>query len=150
MFLYSIIIIGAIIALDQAIKSKVIDKIMPYSNLEVIRNFFYITYVENRGIAFGLFKGNRMIFIVATSIISLVLGFYILKFSKKHVGITICLALIVGGAIGNLIDRIRLGYVVDYMHFTIFPPVFNLADSAIVCGAIVLSILLIFNKNITL
>jgi len=150
MFLYSIIIIGAIIALDQAIKSKVIDKIMPYSNLEVIKNFFYITYVENRGIAFGLFKGNRVIFIVATSIISLILGFYIFKFSKKHVGITICLALIVGGAIGNLIDRIRLGYVVDYMHFTIFPPVFNLADSAIVCGAIVLSILLIFSKNITL
>ena len=112
--MYSIIIIGAIIALDQFIKFKVIEEIMPYSSLEVIKNLFYITYVENRGISFGLFKGNR------------------------------------SGAIGNLIDRIRLGYVVDYIHFTFFPPVFNLADSAIVCGAIILSCLLIFNKNITL
>lgn len=148
--MYSIFIIGLIIFLDQVIKSEVIEKIMPYSTLEVIKNFFYITYVENRGISFGLFKGNREIFIVLTLIISLVLCFYVFKFHKKYVGITICLALIVGGAIGNLIDRIRLGYVVDYIHFTFFPPVFNLADSAIVCGAIALSCLLLFNKNITL
>ena len=148
--MYSIIIIGAIIALDQFIKFKVIEEIMPYSSLEVIKNLFYITYVENRGISFGLFKGNRTIFIILILIISLVLCFYIFKLNKRYIGITICLALIVSGAIGNLIDRIRLGYVVDYIHFTFFPPVFNLADSAIVCGAIILSCLLIFNKNITL
>ncbi|HWQ29814.1 MAG TPA: signal peptidase II, partial [Negativicutes bacterium] len=61
---------------------------------------------------------------------------------------TICLSLILGGAIGNLIDRLRLGYVVDYLSFSIFPPVFNFADSAIVVGAILLSIILVFDKRI--
>lgn len=148
--MYVIAIIGAVIALDQFIKFIVIKKVMPYSTLEVIKGFFNITYVENRGISFGLFKGNREIFIVLVLLISLILCFYVFKFYKKHVGIAVCMALIIGGAVGNLIDRVRLGYVVDYIHFSIFPPVFNLADSAIVCGAIALSGILLLNKDITL
>lgn len=148
--MYSLIIIGAVVFFDQLIKMRVTDKIMPYTSIEIIKNFLYITYVENTGISFGLFKGLRLVFIILTFIVCLVISYYILKFYKKHIAVTVCLALIVGGAIGNLIDRIRFGYVIDYIHFTIFPPVFNLADSAIVCGAIVLSGLLIFSKNISL
>lgn len=148
--MYSLIIIGVVVFFDQLIKMRVTDKIMPYTSIEIIKNFLYITYVENTGISFGLFKGLRLVFIILTFIVCLVISYYILKFYKKHVAVTVCLALIVGGAIGNLIDRIRFGYVIDYIHFTIFPPVFNLADSAIVCGAIVLSGLLIFSKNISL
>ncbi|MDF2521566.1 MAG: lipoprotein signal peptidase, partial [Clostridia bacterium] len=67
---------------------------------------------------------------------------------KQYKLIGICLALIFGGAIGNLIDRIRLGYVIDFIHFRFFPPVFNIADSAIVVGAIALSALIIFTKEV--
>jgi len=149
-FLYAIAIAGAVIALDQFIKALVIERIMPVSTLEIIKGFFYITYVENRGISFGLFKGNREIFIVLTLVISLIMCYYIFKFYKRHISVTICLAFILGGAIGNVIDRIRFGYVVDFIHFTIFPPVFNLADSAIVCGAMALSAILLLNKDIAL
>lgn len=148
--LYSIMIIIAVVFLDQFIKFQIVDKVMPYGRLEIIKDFFYITYVENYGIAFGLFKNKNLIFIISISIIILILCYYIYKFRKTHVVITTCIALIVGGAIGNLIDRIKLGYVIDYLHFTIFPPVFNLADTAIVCGAILLSIILIFDKSISL
>ncbi|NLM42455.1 MAG: signal peptidase II [Clostridiales bacterium] len=143
-------IIGVITILDQFIKMKIVDKVMPHKSIEIIKNFFYLTYVENTGISFGMFKGKRIIFIILTIIVCIILSYFLIKFSKTNRVIAVCLAFIIGGAIGNLIDRIRLGYVIDYIHFSFFPPVFNLADAAIVCGAIALSIILIFNKNIEL
>jgi len=104
--------------------------------------------VENYGIAFGMFKNKVLFFIVTNCIISAAVAFMIYKYRNKSVPVTICLSLILGGAIGNVIDRIKFGYVIDYLSFTIFPPVFNLADSAIVVGAILLSLLLIFGKDI--
>lgn len=148
--MYPVLIVAAVVILDQLIKYQVVDKILPIGDLAVIKNFFYITYVENFGIAFGMFKNKTWFFVVSISIISLIMIYYIFKFYKKNAAITTCLSFILGGAIGNLIDRIRLGYVVDYLHFTIFPPVFNLADSAIVLGAIALSIYIVFNKDIAL
>ncbi len=146
--MYSVIIISIIIVFDQLLKLYVVEKIMPNVSLEIVKGFFYITYVENFGIAFGLFKNKSYFFIVTTSIIIIVLLYFIYRWYSKNFYITICLAFIVGGAIGNLVDRIKLGYVIDYIHFTFFPPVFNFADASIVCGAIALSILLIFDKNI--
>lgn len=148
--MYSIIIIAAVVALDQFIKYRIIEKVMPCARLEIIRDFFYITYVENYGIAFGLFKNNTLVHIISTSIILLVMCCFLFRYYKKNIVVAICISLIIGGAVGNLIDRIRLGYVVDYIHFIVFPPVFNIADAAIVCGAILLSILLIFDKSITI
>lgn len=136
--------------IDQFVKYRIIEKVMPCARLEIIKNFFYITYVENYGIAFGLFKNNTLIHIISTSIILLVMCCFLFRYYKKNIAVAICVSLIIGGAIGNLIDRIRLGYVVDYIHFIIFPPVFNIADAAIVCGAMLLSILLIFDKSITI
>lgn len=148
--MYSIIIIAAVVALDQLVKYRIIEKVMPCAGLEIIKNFFYITYVENYGIAFGLFKNNTLLHIISTSIILLIMCCFLFIYYKKNTAVAICISLIIGGAIGNLIDRIRLGYVVDYIHFIIFPPVFNIADAAIVCGAILLSILLVFDKSITM
>lgn len=148
MCLYSLVIIAAIAGLDQLLKYQVIDKVMKKTNVEIIKNFFYITYVENYGIAFGLFKNRNSFFVISTSIIIMILLYTINRFHDKKILFTICLALIVGGAIGNLIDRLKHGYVIDYLQFTIFPPVFNLADAAIVCGAILLSLILFFDKSI--
>lgn len=145
--MYPILIAVVVVALDQIIKNVMV-KALAAGPITVIKDFFYLVYVENYGIAFGMFRNKTWFFIIAISIISVFVAFMIYKFHNKSIPVTICLALILGGAIGNLIDRIRLGYVVDYLSFTIFSPVFNFADSAIVVGAILLSLILIFDKSI--
>jgi len=147
--LYPVVIAALVVALDQLIKYYVTANLIT-KEVTVIKNFFYLTYVENYGIAFGMFQNKTMFFIVTTSVIAAAVAFMMYKFYSVNLWVTICLSLILGGAIGNLIDRIRLGYVVDYLRFTIFPPVFNLADSAIVIGAIALGALVIFDKNLNL
>lgn len=145
--MYPVLIAAAVVVLDQIIKN-VLVKALENGSITVIKNFFYLVYVENYGIAFGMFKNKTLFFIVTQCIISVLIAFMIYRFHDKSIPVAICLSLILGGAIGNLIDRIRLGYVVDYFSLTIFPPVFNLADSAIVVGAILLSLILVFNKDI--
>ena len=147
--MYPILIAAAVAVLDQVIKNYLV-KALAAGQITVIKNFFYLTYVENYGIAFGMFRNKTLFFIISISIISVIVAYMIYKFHDKSIPVTICLSLILGGAIGNLIDRIRLGYVVDYLHFSIFPPVFNFADSAIVVGAILLSLILVFNKDLVI
>lgn len=147
MSVYPVLIIAVIIALDQYSKFLVVTKIMPVGDYSVISGLLEFTYVENRGIAFGMFENQRWFFVVATSIIAIVVLFFIFKMYKDHVFFTICLSLIFGGAIGNIIDRIRFGYVIDFIHFNFFPPVFNIADSAVVVGAIALSVAILFTKD---
>ncbi len=147
--MYPIFIAAAVIVIDQLSKN-ILVKALADGPITVIRNFFNLVYVENYGIAFGMFKNKTVFFIITQLLISLVIIYVIYRLRNKSVPLTICLSMILGGAIGNLIDRIRLGYVVDYLSFSIFPPVFNFADSAIVVGAILLSILIVFNKDIQL
>ena len=147
--MYPVLIAAAVIISDQIIKN-ILAKALASGPITVIKDFFYLVYVENFGIAFGMFKNKVLFFIVTNCIISAVVTFMIYKYRRISVPVTICLSLILGGAIGNLIDRIRFGYVIDYLSFTIFPPVFNLADSAIVVGAVLLSLLLVFSKDISI
>lgn len=146
--MYPLLISALIIAVDQFTKSLVIERLMNNADITVIQKFLSFTYVENYGIAFGMFKDQRIFFIIATGLIAAVVLYFMFKTYKQYKLIGICLALIFGGAIGNLIDRIRLGYVIDFIHFRFFPPVFNIADSAIVVGAIALSALIIFTKEV--
>lgn len=145
--MYPAFIVAAVIAIDQLIKNVLI-KALADGQISVIKNFFRLVYVENFGIAFGMFKNKTIFFVTTQLIISVFIIYAIYKFRRISMPATICLSLILGGAIGNLIDRLRLGYVVDYLSFSIFPPVFNFADSAIVVGAILLSIILVFDKRI--
>ena len=147
--MYPIFIAAAVIVIDQITKNMLV-KALADGPITVIRNFFNLVYVENYGIAFGMFKDKTIFFIVTQLLISVVIMYVIYRLRNKSVPLTICLSLILGGAVGNLIDRIRLGYVIDYLSFSIFPPVFNFADSAIVVGAILLSVLIVFNKDIQL
>ncbi|MDF2840946.1 MAG: Lipoprotein signal peptidase [Clostridia bacterium] len=146
--MYPIFIIAAVIGLDQFTKYLTLTKLMPIQNYSVIPGFLEFTYVENYGIAFGMFQNKTLFFIIAISIIAAFVLTLIFKMVKKHVFFTICLSLIFGGAIGNLIDRIRLGFVVDFIHFSFFPPVFNIADSGVVVGAIALGIAIMFTKEV--
>ena len=105
-------------------------------SIPVINNLLYITYVRNPGAAFGLLPYRTLFLVIVTL---LVVGFIIYFYRTLPPGfglLRFSLALQLGGAIGNLIDRVRISYVVDFIDVSFFPPVFNLADTAIVMGII--------------
>lgn len=99
--------------------------------------FVSITYVKNTGIAFGLFKNVNLVFIIVTTLIILLLIKLFQNYKNSRLLIKLGFILIISGALGNLIDRIFLGYVTDFIDFKIWP-VFNIADSSITVGAILL------------
>lgn len=146
-----LVISAAIVVLDQIFKYLAINNLKSIENIAVIDNLLYFTYLENRGAAFGIFSNQRWLFIITTvlAIILLVYLVFVKKFQSKIFNISV--ALIIGGGVGNLIDRIFLGYVVDYIQISFFPPVCNFADYCITAGTIILIIWLFFcydkNKN---
>lgn len=148
--MYPILIIIAFIVLDQFSKFLAITRLMPKGDFTVIPGLLNFTYLQNYGIAFGMFQHKTWFFIVTNTLIAAVVLYLIFRLYKKNTLFTVCLSLIFSGAIGNLIDRIRFGYVVDFIHFSFFPPVFNIADSAVVVGAIAMSAALLFTKEVNL
>lgn len=144
--IYILIILG-LIALDQVSKYIAINYLANIGSIPVIDNIFHLTYVENRGAAFGMFQDNQMIFIVVALAASIFGLYYLYKNEVNLLGKT-AIILIISGAIGNLIDRVRLGFVVDYFDFRIiWDYVFNIADVFVVVGTILLCIYIIFFEN---
>lgn len=134
------IIIAILIGIDQLIKYGVLNRLKEKGSIPIIDGMFHLTYVENRGAAFGMFQNNQFIF-VAIALIATVVGLYWLHKNKEKINIIgkASIIMIVSGAIGNLIDRLRLGFVVDYFDFRIiWQYVFNFADILVVCGTILL------------
>jgi signal peptidase II len=134
-----------IILLDQASKLYIQYSMQIGESIPVIEGIFHITYVENPRTSFGLFEYNSSFFVIAV-VISVILVILIYKkiIFKKDPFMYIPLTLVLGGAVGNLIDRVRInGMVIDFIDFRIWP-VFNFADSAIVCGMLVLLIHVLF------
>lgn len=131
-----------IVFLDQLSKYLALEK-LPYGiSIPVVKNIFYLTLVKNTGIAFGLFRGTAITFIIIGFIGSIVILRYCVR-KKDALGSTVkfALFLILGGSIGNLIDRIHFGYVVDFLDFGINNlrwPAFNIADSTITIGAVLI------------
>jgi signal peptidase II len=133
-----IIISACAIALDQ------LTKWLIYFNLPIgevafgIDGLFEITHIRNDGMAFGLLDEHRWIFIVASIIGICVISVYLFRFSSDNRFTKIGLALVIGGGLGNMVDRIVLGEVVDMIHITIFndffPYIFNVADSCVCVG----------------
>lgn len=147
----SILFVILLVVLDQASKIylTLVNKTSPI-DLEVIKGFFRITYTCNDGAAFSILKGKRVFFIIMTIIVVFLIVYYLLK-NKVYWVEKYSLLLIISGAVGNLIDRIMYGYVIDFLDFIIFGydfPVFNIADSFITIGAIGLIISILFlNKE---
>ena len=136
------LVIGILI-LDQLTKYIVSQNIPLGASIPIIKNLFHLTYVLNRGAAFGIFK-NQIHFFIITAIVTIV--FILINLNRKKTPRTeIALSLILSGAMGNLIDRLRLGAVVDFLDFRIWP-VFNIADTAITVGAILLAYSVLFKK----
>lgn len=134
------------IILDQIIKIFISKFINLYESINIIKNFFSITLVHNTGAAFSVLTNNVPL-LIGISLISLVLIYYYLLKDNKLIKIDyVIYSLLIGGIIGNLIDRIIHGYVIDYLSFKIFNyyfPIFNLADIGIV-----ISVVLIIFKSI--
>ena len=124
-----------ILCLDQSTKLIVNKNFTPHESMPIIKGIFHLTLVHNRGAAFGMLKGQTFLF-VFTSIVAIILIYHGLKNTRGNL-YSISLGLILAGAIGNLIDRVFFGYVIDFLDLRIWP-VFNVADSAITVGTILL------------
>ena len=111
-------------------------------SIDVINNFLYLTYVKNDGVAFSLLGGNRVFIIIMCLII---LGFIIYYIGNNKINLldSIGFGLVIGGALGNLIDRVIYGYVIDFIDIYVFDynyPIFNIADMGVVIGVIIILI----------
>jgi len=140
-----VLIILAIIVADQLTKYLAVTRLKEIGTVEIVKGVFSFTYVENRGAAFGILQNYRWFFIITTTIICIAVIYFLITQSNTSLILRISLSMILGGAIGNLIDRIRFGYVVDMLHFTLIDfPVFNLADCFVVMGTILLAYYILF------
>ncbi len=142
------IFIFAVIAvlLDQIIKFLIVWNIPLNTDIVIIDNFFNITNVQNTGAAWSIFSGNRLFLIILGFISLNVIYFLFINNKELKNKEKIIYGLLIGGVLGNLIDRIIYGYVIDYLDFNIFGynyPIFNLADTFIVVSAILIFILVI-------
>ncbi len=146
---------ASIVVLDQVTKHLIDSGMRLYDSLPVIDGFFNITYVRNPGAAFSLLANAnptfRAIFFICVTVAAVVLILYYLRLSKmKSMWLIAALSLILGGAVGNLIDRVRFGEVIDFLDVyvgTFHWPAFNVADSAICVGAALLLIGMIAKKR---
>ncbi len=146
----SIISIILLVGIDQATKLYALNVIKPQGTITVIDNFYYFVYVENRGAAFGIMQNRQWLFIIITFLIFAAFGYMLYNYKIEGKLFLLAIVLVIGGGIGNLIDRIFRGYVVDFLQFSFFDPVCNLADYFITVGAVFLIISMIFcEKNIS-
>lgn len=141
LYVIYLIIIGALVSLDQLSKLYIYSNFSLYECKNVINDFFDITYIQNYGAGFSILQ-NQRIFLCIVSILAIVILCYLLVTSKKSDLLNrVSFLLIISGTLGNLIDRIRFGYVVDFFDFIIFGydfPVFNVADCFITIGCFII------------
>lgn len=140
----SFIVAILIVVADQLIKLLVVNTIQGSANVSILNGLVEFTYLENRGMAFGMLQNARWLFIIFTSIVMLAIIVYMIKTKPKSKLLLTSLALVLGGGIGNLIDRIFLGYVIDYIQLSFFSPVCNFADYCITIGTAVLMVYILF------
>ncbi len=123
--------------LDRVTKMAIIGSMSYGESIKVIPGVFHITFVLNNGTAFGLLKGQNASLSVFSILAIIAISFYVIVKKKQGMVISLALGLILGGALGNLLDRIRLGHVIDFFDFRVWP-VFNVADSCITIGIVLL------------
>jgi len=125
--------------LDQFSKYLITSRMLLGESLPIFPPVFYITYILNPGAAFGILA-NRTNFFIVLSLLVIVAVLVMYRYLPKGKTLmTLAIGLVVGGALGNLIDRVRLGHVIDFLDFRVWP-IFNLADAAIVIGAVLIII----------
>jgi len=133
-----------LLVLDQVTKHLVTSSIELGQSIPLIEGVFRLTYVQNNGAAFSILQGQRWFFVVITIIALIVIVFIRYKYYKKDKWMTAALAVLAAGALGNMIDRLLYGYVVDFFDFYLINfAVFNVADCCIVVSLVFIAILVI-------
>ena len=149
MYVYYVISL-VIIAIDQLTKWVIVKTMALGESITVIENFFYLTSHRNSGAAWGILQGKMLFFYIVTVIVIIGVIYYMQKYARNDILLAVALALILGGAIGNFIDRIFHQEVVDFFHFYIFNysfPIFNIADSALSIGVVLVIIATILDER---
>ena len=149
-YLFMALFAAGIVAADQLSKLWVVANISLHTRVDAIDGLFHLTYTQNTGAAFSSFEGMRWLFILIFAVFTAAI---VWEFAKKKMPFSAferwCIVAVFGGGLGNMIDRIRLGYVVDMIEVEFISfPVFNVADCFITCGCIALMVsLVLFNKE---
>lgn len=145
--MFQLLIAAIIVAADQITKYLMTSILLqrPGHTIPLVDGVLHFTYAENKGAAFSILQNQRWLFISLTVVVCAVIVYAVFARPNMSLMLKISLGLILGGAVGNLIDRIRLGYVVDFIDFRIINyPIFNVADSAVVIGTILFGYYVIF------
>lgn len=146
MKIFTGVLVIFIFVLDQISKFFISRNIDINESVPVIRNIFHITLVQNTGAAFGIFKSGTLFFITISILAVGAITMHLIRKPSASFLFNAALSLILGGVLGNLVDRVRLGYVIDFLDFRVWP-VFNVADSAITIGVILLILSLLRKKR---
>ncbi|MGI6160484.1 MAG: signal peptidase II [Christensenellales bacterium] len=141
----ALILAAVLVVIDQIIKGIVSANLKPVGSVEFIPGIINFTYVENRGAAFGILQNQRWFFIIITVIACIGVIYMLFKYGKTSRMLYFGLTLILGGAIGNFIDRLFSGFVVDFIELAFVNfAIFNFADCCVTIGAVIVSIYFLF------
>lgn len=147
LFLIDFAIITVLIVLDQFTKHLAVTGLKGQPAIVILKGILELDYLENRGVAFGLFQNQRGMILLTGLLFMAVIGFVMFRMpmGKKFTILHVVFSCIIAGGIGNMIDRVALGYVVDFISFVLIDfPIFNVADCYVVCATIVLFVMFLF------
>lgn len=142
-----LILFGVLIFFDQFTKYLAVNRLKDHSDIVIIQKVFRLHYLENRGAAFGMLQNQKIFFIFIAIVILAAICYVIFRMpdKKKYTILHILLAIIASGAVGNMIDRFRYDYVVDFFYFELINfPIFNVADIYVTCATVLLAVMLLF------
>ena len=146
-YMYAVIWCVIAIFIDQITKWLVVHNLKGKDSITIIPNVFELHYLENRGAAFGMLQNKQIIFLIGASIVLIAIGYLYGKIPhmSRYFQLRFCAVLVCAGAIGNMIDRIRLNYVIDFFYFSLIDfPIFNVADCYVVVACVLFAILVLF------
>lgn len=146
-FCVDVILVILLVWFDQFTKKLAVDKLMNKEPFTIIKGVLEFDYLENRGVAFGMFQGQRFLILIIGAIVIVGLLFLLIKMpqGRKFTIFHVIIAFIMAGGIGNIIDRTNLGYVIDFISFVLIDfPIFNVADCYVTCGVIAMCIMILF------
>lgn len=142
-----LILIAGLLVLDQITKIWAFESLRVNGSIPLIKGVLALTYLENTGAAWGMMKGKMLVFVILAAVITSAAIYVCVKTpeDRKYRWLNLTLALLVSGAIGNVIDRLTRGFVVDFISFELINfPIFNVADIYITCSAAILVLLMFF------
>ena len=146
-YIYGSIIVALLVLADQFTKWLAIRELMGQDAFVVWKGVFELQYLENRGAAFGVFQNQKVFFIIMTVLTLILIGYFyrLTPVSRKYLPLRLCILFIAAGALGNFIDRVFRGFVVDFFYFSLIDfPIFNVADIYLTVTIGVLAVLILF------